>query len=690
MEKLNSLSIEAVSNNLADLGLTLGDTVMIHSAFSTISDIENGAAGFIQACDNVIGTKGTILMPVFNWDILHQGDSIIYDELNTRSKMGYLTEYFRTLPGTRVTRNLFNPLAVRGANQEKYSNCPSHTSWGEDSPFRLLYENDAMVLMVGTDYNSVTMFHVSEDISNVPYRFVYEFPNAYWQDKNGKQTPLENSTLRRYDGFPTDFNKAGLILEELGLVNMAQLGGAVVRSMRSKQLVDSLLGYIKDDPEFLIMKTEAREFINTRADHMFDSKKFIYTLWKKNRALLSSEYDWSLDHIAEYIPLDIKRYPSGMNVWDWTIPEKWENMGGDICSPDGKEFFDLGAHPLNVAAGSVSFEGTLNKTDLMDHVVTDPDRPNAIPYRTLYYDDDWKICLPHSSLEQLQGDSFKVRINTSKSAGHLSIGEYTIQGDSDQSILFPLHLDHPGQCNDNLSGIAAAIELIHKIKTENYQPRYTLRFVFLPETIGIVTYLSQNETLIPDIKWGIVFDSIGSSNELMFMKSLVGETRLDLCTKLAFEKRISEYREYDFLSLEGYGNDERALQVPGVDIPSVSVSRFPYPQYHSSQDNPDIISLKSIRQTRELIFEIIKTLDLDSIPVKEFKGVPQLSKIPQLKELFISNPKNKKAVHRFMFLMDGRRSISQIAYETSTPFEFAYVFFKTLEENGKVSFLETI
>ncbi len=686
MEKRSFLTIDSVSKKLEELGMKRGDTVMVHSAFSTVRTIENGAAGFIEACENVIGETGTLIMPVFNWDILHQGDQIIYDEIETRSNMGYLTEYFRTLPDTGISRNLFNPLAVRGKDRDAYLACPSHTSWGTDSPFRLIYENDALILMAGADYNTVTMFHVSEDMAQVPYRFVYDFPNAFWKDKNGVKEAIENSTLRRYDGFPTDFNKAGLILEERGMVNQVEIADAAVRSMRSKKLVDTLLGFLEDDPEFLIQTTDARVFVETRAAHVFNSKKLVYDLWKKNRALLSDDYDRSMDYISDQIPLKISRYRAGLCVWDWTIPARWENNGGTIQGSDGKILFDLGKHPLHIAAGSLPFEGMVDKRELMRHITTDPERPGAIPYQTLYYNDDWKICLPHQSLENLKGDMFRVVINSDKSDGALTIGEYTIKGRSKDSILIPLHLDHPGQCNDNLSGISAAIELIKMIEACRYEPYHTLRFVFLPETIGIITFLSQNEALIPDIKWGIVFDSIGTSNRLMFMKSLMGTTQLDRCTKLVFEDQISEYKEYDFLSLEGYGNDERALQAPGVDIPSVSISRFPYPQYHSSLDNPDIISHKSIRQVKNLIFDIIRAMDLDCIPVKQFKGIPQLSKMKYLNELFVSNPRNKKAIHKFLFLMNGKRSISKIALETDMPFDFTYNFFMKLKENKKVDF----
>ena len=106
------LAIEDIIDGFSKLGIGQGDVVMVHSAFSTIESAENGAEGVIRRIESLIGVEGTLVMPVYNWDILHMGDEIIYDVRHTPSKMGYLSEYFRTRKGTCVTKNLFNPLAV--------------------------------------------------------------------------------------------------------------------------------------------------------------------------------------------------------------------------------------------------------------------------------------------------------------------------------------------------------------------------------------------------------------------------------------------------------------------------------------------------------------------------------------------------------------------------------------------------
>jgi len=678
------LSIEKVMDALGSLDLKRGDTVMVHSAYSSIHPVERGAEGVMLAIENAVGPEGTIVMPVFNWDILHQGDEIIYDVKNTPSKMGYLTEYFRTRSGTEITKNLFNPLAVKGRLAAELLGCSSHSSWGPDSPFQVLYDARAAILMIGVDYNVVTMFHVAETMAGVSYRFVYEFPNAFLIDASDARVPLNNTTLRRYDGYPTDFNVADEILRKKNLVKEIELGDSITRLINGRSLVDCVVEELEKNEEFLIQRSLARHCIATRRRGVFYAKDFIYKLWLKNRNLLSDDYDWSLNQIGEYIPLKVNSYPSGMQVWDWTIPEHWSNRGGKVRTMAGDVLFGLDAHPLHIAAGSVPFKGEIAREEFLNHVKTDKRRPDAIPYHTLYYDNDWAICLPYNELAKLEYDYFQVELNCARTGGELKIGQFTIEGSSTDSIIIPLHLDHPGQCNDNLSGIATAIALAQRLGKVKPGLRYTIRFVFLPETIGLITFLSQNESLIPYLKWGIVFDSVGTKNDLMFMRSLNGNSRLDVGTELAFKNRVAKYSDFSFLEIEGYGNDERLLQAPGIEIPAVSISRFPYNEYHTSLDAPDIILPASMREVEKLIYEIILIIDRDFIPIRQYDGVPQLSKIENLKREFLKDAETKRAIHKFFFLVDGKRSVSEIALETGMTFDFTYNFFCELQDHGKI------
>lgn len=679
------LSQQNICRVLRQCGITEHDAVMIHSSYSSIGLIESGPEGFIQAIESLVGEHGTIVMPVYNWDILHQGDTIVYDEQSTQSRMGYLTEYFRTRDKTKITQHVFNPLAVKGSLENTLLERPNISCWGTDSCFQELYDQNAVIIMVGTDFNAVTMFHVAETRAQVPYRYLHTFKNCFFKTRDGQTIPLRNTTLRRHDGYPTDFNVAGKLLEKEGIVAQTVLGDAIVRIFRSRPFVDKLHAMLLEKPDLLIKKTLSRQWIPTRKPGVYHPTDFIHQLWLKNRALISDDYDESLEEIASHIPLRITETPSNYRPWNWTVPQKWSCRGGSIRRATGECIFDLGRHPLMIAAGSNRFDGRITHRDLLNHIKSDPLRPDAIPYHTCYYSDTWAICLPHRDLDTLQDNAYLIQLNCEKSNGSLKIGECIIEGKTTDSIIFPLHLDHPGQCNDNLSGVSTAISIIMDIMQSGRQLNHTLRFVFLPETIGIITYLNANASLIPRIKWGIVFDSIGTSSNLMYMQTVSGTTRLDLCARQALSKHCTDFREYAFLSLQGYGNDERALQAPGIDIPSISLSRFPYQEYHSSLDCPDIISTRKLKEAKKVILEMIRTIDLDFIPQRQYEGIPQLSKIPALHKLFAGNPDAKQALHKTFFYLDNRHSVLDIADKTDMPFDFTYSIMSDLLDSGLIA-----
>lgn len=674
-----TISRQKVKDLLHGLGIRPGDMIMVHSAFSALAGMEGGAEGLIQAMQEVIGPEGTLVMPSFNWDILHQGDEIIFDLANTPSNMGYLTEYFRTRPGTLRSRNLFNPIIATGRRAADLTACPNHSTWDTDSPLHLMYQAGAKVVLLGADFNSVTMIHYAEQLLPAPYRFKYIFPNAWLLDEDGAKTPLHNHTLRRKDGFEIDFNRIEPLVEEAGLVRQGELGQALVRVMDARELVDLLLARMRENPYLLVRDEPHIRKVRTRTEGAFHPKGLVQELWLLNRALVSDGYDQALNRLAELVPLKINAYPTGSKALDWTIPDKWSNNGGGIYDLEGNLLVDLGAHPLHIAAGSIPFSGELSADELMERIAVHDDNPEAIPYAICYYNPTWAICLSRQQRDQLIGERFRVEINTSLDQGHLKVGEVRLPGQVDEYIVMPIHLDHPGQCNDNLSGVAVAVDLIRRLG--DYQGKYGLLFLFLPETIGSYAWLDRNQEMIPKLKWGLVFDSVGAGGELGFMNTVSGDTVLDQCTRLSLDKVTGGRREWPFLSLFGYGNDERAFMSPGVRVPTVSLSRYPYPQYHSSLDTPDIMDVRLLRETRQVIQELIHTLNRNYVPRLTVQGIPQLGPRglwPDWRE----DPKGIVALEKFMFTTDGRKSLAELALEEGVSFDFTLNLFDAFIKHG--------
>lgn len=671
----------ALRTFLRDCGLGAGGNVLIHSAFSTMRPLGLTPAGFIEVVREAIGPEGTMAMPTFNWDILHQGPEIVFDIRNTPSNMGRLTEVFRLQPGTVRCRNLFNPLAFHGPLAAEAAALPNETSWGDDSPFTVLYDHDFTILLVGTDYNTLAMIHRAEQLAQAPYRFHHVFENAFLVDEAGGRSPVQCSTLRRKESQEIDFNRIAGLLESHGVVRIMPLGDALVRVMRARALVDFLVPRLREEPRLLVRDEPALRRVPTRTDAAFSPMELIKDLWLRNRALVSGGFEESLAVIGRSLPLRVHRFPSGSKVFDWEVPQRWNCSGGVIKTLDGRVVADLGDHPLRIAAGSRPFCGVTPREELLARIFSDEQRPDAIPYVTKYHQDDWAVCLRWNERQALTEDAYEVVLETELTAGELLVGEHVVQGEITDSIAVPVHLDHPGQCNDNLSGVAVAVEAARMLGKA--RPRHTLRFLFLPETIGSYAYLSMGAPGRETIRWAIAPDCVGAGGEPFLMRTVEGGTRLDTCARLAMAQTFGEFREYAFLENFGFGNDERAFQAPNLRIPAVAVSRYPYPEYHSSLDTPSIIRPAYLRQAREFLLALIAVLDRDFVPRVACVGIPQLGK-RGLWEDSAANPLGAVAIEKVLFHADGKRSVAELAELAGVGFEWAWKFFRALEGHGLV------
>ena len=246
--------------------------------------------------------------------------------------------------------------------------------------------------------------------------------------------------------------------------------------------------------------------------------------------------------------------------------------------------------------------------------------------------------------------------------GGIRLGEHTINGTSKETIILPIHLDHPQMANDNLSGIVVAIELAKWIKN----PRYTYKFLFLPETIGTIAYLSRFGT---NFKYGIVIDSVGGDG--------------DLVTTLPKTPSLLPFyvsgKTNNFFSDEHLwsGNDERTLE--SVNIPSIQISRAPFLEYHSEKDTPDRINDKQLVDTLVYTKSIIDKVERDFIPIPKYKGIPALNSNGLWKKEYDS-PNAFMRVERIWHSLGYGLSIAQIANIHGLSFDFVYHFVNQLKE----------
>ncbi len=386
--------------------------------------------------------------------------------------------------------------------------------------------------------------------------------------------------------------------------------------------------------------------------------KLIKDIWFKRRDIVSDGYDESLEYISRIIPLKIHEVPTGTQCWTWTVPEKWSVKEAFIEDMDGNRILDLGNHPLHVISYSLAIDKVVTKDELVKHLHTNPKRPNAIPFEFKYYERDWGFCIEDNRLKEFTKERYRVFIDSGFEDGTLKIGDCTIKGESDRVITLVGHLCHPAMVNDDLSGVAVLVDIAKELsKRNNY---YTYKILFVPETIGSIAYLSQNEDLIPKIKYSTFLEMLGNDNTHALQLSRQGNTRLDRIARHVMKRSLKSFREAPFRKI--IANDELVFNGPGIDIPMISMSRFPYPEYHTSDDSPDIISENRLNESKELVMDIINVLDRDYIPKRTFKGPLFLSGYGLWVDWRTDKELNAN-IDQIMTMLEGDMSVFDIAEE---------------------------
>ncbi|MBN1267938.1 MAG: DUF4910 domain-containing protein [Anaerolineales bacterium] len=426
---------------------------------------------------------------------------------------------------------------------------------------------------------------------------------------------------------------------------------------------------------------------------MTDVFQLIEKLWYLRRDIISDGYDQALSRLAEEVPMVIHRIPSGTECWTWIVPEKWTVHEARLETLDGEVLIDTANHPLHVVSYSLPFEGVVCREELFQHLHVHKTDPHAIPYVFKYYDRDWGLCCSRELRDSLQDKNYRVVIRTTFEPGELKVGEVFVQGESEQTVVVAAHLCHPAQVNDDLTGTLVAIKLFQELlqKKDLY---YSYRLLILPETIGSIAYLSQNEDQIPSMIGGLFLEMLGSDSGFALQQSLLTDSRFDRCITSAFGGAAPEGYTAGYRSV--ICNDERQFNSPGVRIPMLSLSRVeppgsptrPYPEYHSSMDNPSIVSFERLEQSLDLVRSLLQVWENDRYAVNHYKGEVFCSRYGIWPD-YRTNPEGHRSFFAIMERIDGGRTLSDIAIELGIPYQAVESITEMLAEKNLVSYSRT-
>lgn len=336
---------------------------------------------------------------------------------------------------------------------------------------------------------------------------------------------------------------------------------------------------------------------------------YIAELYPLTRSITGPGVRQSLDVLERIIPLERSEVPSGTRVLDWTVPDEWVFTEGWIEDADGKRLLDSSNSNLHVVNYSCAVDQTVSKAELDDHLFSLEDRPDAIPYRTSYYERSWGFCISDNQRKVMGDGPFRVHIDAKHVAGSLTYAEHVVRGTSTDEVLISTHICHPSLANDNLSGMVLAAALAQRLNMD--EPRLTYRFLFVPGTIGAISWLANNRQSVSAITDGLVLTGLGDEAPYTWKQSRGGDNRID---RLVAQVLRSEGKTHEIVPFGPYGYDERQYGSPGFNLPVGRLTRGvhgTFPEYHTSGDNLEFVSEEGLAESLGLLLRICQMLDAD-------------------------------------------------------------------------------
>ncbi len=398
----------------------------------------------------------------------------------------------------------------------------------------------------------------------------------------------------------------------------------------------------------------------------------LYSLFPICRSITGNGVRETLKMAQSCLPMEILEIPSGAEVFDWSVPDEWNIFDAYILDPEGKKIVDFKANNLHVLGYSDPVDAKLGLPELKEHLYTLPELPDAIPYLTSYYKRRWGFCMRHNDFLQLKDGTYTVKIDSTLKPGSLTIGECVLPGEQEDEVLLSCYTCHPSMANDSISGVVLATflgKLLSQVKR-----RYTYRIIFIPETIGAITYLSLNkDRVISKTRAGLIVSFVGDSGPFCYKKSRQGNAEIDRVAEHVLSHQKGNYEVRDFYP--DSGADERQYCSPGFDLPMGLLTRtyyLRYPEYHTSLDNLSFVSGENLSESLGLYYEILAAFEMNKTYVNQVMFCePYLSK-RNLDSTLGSQKTLDGETRKIKWLLnycDGKRDLLEIANKISIPIQ---------------------
>ena len=402
---------------------------------------------------------------------------------------------------------------------------------------------------------------------------------------------------------------------------------------------------------------------------------------KLNIGVAQSDNQEMFDLLQSIAPMKIFRFPSGIEHNGWVVNDDWV-VHKALIKKDGEVLYDGTVHPLAVGGYSSSFVGAISKDELDDHVFYREDIPDAIPFQSAFnyrpWVEQWCFCIPYRIYKEWGDGDYEVELVTEYKPGEMLVGEMFHAGESSEMILFNAHTCHPGQFNDGFSGALVMLALFKWLATQ--KTRYSYLGILAPEHVGTVFYSANKPAdFLAGIKQSIFVEMVGTSGPLVLQRSFTGEAIIDRVAEHVMRLDRPDLKVGSFRAF--VGNDETVWEAPGLEIPTATVTRCPYPEYHTHFDDLNIISEEKLSETLDVLKRIVGVFERDGTVQRHYDGLVALSN-PRY-NLYIERPDptwQKKLSSSELRLGEMQDYLPRFYDNRHTVFEIAEAFDVSFED----------
>lgn len=418
--------------------------------------------------------------------------------------------------------------------------------------------------------------------------------------------------------------------------------------------------------------------------------EYLKRLFPITRSISGNGNRETLKILKELIPLKVLEYSSDEDVYDWTIPKEWSIKDAWIKNSKGEKIIDFKNSNLHVISYSTPFHKKMRLGELEKNLHFLENLPDAIPYRTSYYNANWGFCVSYNQYKNLfnKDEEYEIFIDSSLEHGSLSIGELLIDGKSKKEYLISCYICHPSMANDSLSGVITTAFIAQELLKKQNELEHSYRIIFVPETIGAIAYSAYNEKAMKSIDMGLVITTCGGPGEFGYKQSLDKENVINFMVEDVFKESGVNFKTYPF---DIHGSDERQYSSQGFKINCATISKdryYEYDYYHTSLDNLDFVKAEYLNETLNMYLNLIEKMDKNIVYKNLFPNCEvMLSKhdlYPKTGGALIPNS-NVSALDIILWLLyycDGSIDLYGIAKKLNVDIEFVYNEAKKLEKKN--------